>query len=68
MILSKEEKDEAVVSYLDGLLAQGKRRGEAIAATCQKFSILHPQTVYNTEVRVRRRLWDKEHGHGEQEA
>lgn len=59
---TKEQKDEIVISYLDNLLAQGKRRSEAIMATCKKFGILHPQTVYNTEVRVRKRQWEAEHG------
>lgn len=54
-MMSKKQKDERIVEYLNLQIAKGKKRSEAIAATCQKFSILHPQTVYNTEARVRKR-------------
>lgn len=53
--LTKGEKDKLVVEYLDSQLAKGKRRNEAILATCKKFNILHPQTIYRTEQRVRQK-------------
>lgn len=62
VILSKKDKDEMVIDYLDGLIAAGKRRSEAIIATCKKFNIVHPQTVYNTEARIRKRQWEVRHG------
>lgn len=61
-MLNKEEKDAKVIDYLDGLLARGYRRRDAITKTCQKFGILQPMTVYNTEIRVRKREWEARHG------
>lgn len=60
--LTKREKDEMVVDYLDEQIAQGKRRSQAINAVMKKFNILHPQTVYNTENRVRKIQWEARHG------
>lgn len=60
-MMSKKQKDEQVIEYLDRQIAKGKTRSEAIAATCQRFSILHPQTIYNTEARVRKRIWEERH-------
>lgn len=59
---TKKEKDEVVVDYLDSLLARGYRRLDAIRKTCKKFGILQPMTVYNTELRVRKREWEAKHG------
>lgn len=58
LVLTKKEKDEMVINYLDEQLAKGLSRTEAICATQRKFNILHPQTVYNTEKRVKEK---KEH-------
>lgn len=53
LIFSKEEKDKMVVHYLDEQLNKGCSRGEAVRLTQMKFNIVHPQTVYNTEKRVK---------------
>lgn len=60
--LTKTQKDEIVIDYLDEQIAKGMKRQQAIDATCKKFGILHPQTVYNTEVRVRKKNWEARHG------
>ncbi len=62
LMKSKKEKDKKIIDYLDGLLANGFRRREAIRKTCQEFGILQPMTVYNTEIRVRKREWEARHG------
>lgn len=59
---TKRERDRVVVDYLDSLLAQGYRRNDAIGKTCKKFGILQRMTVYNTELRVRKRDWEERHG------
>lgn len=60
--LTKDEKDGRIVDYLDELTAKGLGRRKAINEVCEKFCILHPQTVYNTERRVRAREWEEKHG------
>lgn len=60
--LTKKEKDELVIDYLDEQIAQGKRRSQAINEVMKKFNILHPQTIYNTEARVRKAQWEARHG------
>lgn len=60
--LTKGEKDYLVVDFLDSQIARGKKRLEAVRATMKKFGILHPQTVYNTERRVRAKEWEVRHG------
>lgn len=60
--ITKQQQDEIVIDYLDQQIAKGLKRREAIETTCKKFSILHPQTVYNTEARVRKRQWEARHG------
>lgn len=59
---SKREKDEQVYACLNDLLKRGRRRSEAISEVQEMFSIVHPQTVYNIEKRVKAR---KENTNGE---
>lgn len=62
VLQSKQERDEAIIDYLDSLLAKGIRRQRAIRMTALKFNISRPMTVYNTELRVRKREWEVRHG------
>ena len=59
--LTRMEREELVYQFLKKKLDEGLRRGQAIAETQKKFSICHPQTVYNIEKRVLKR---KEDGNG----
>lgn len=52
---TREKKDELVFDFLQKRLEAGRRRTDAISDTQRKFSILHPQTVYNIEKRVKQR-------------
>ena len=52
---TREKKDELVCDFLQKRLEAGRRRTDAISDTQRKFSILHPQTVYNIEKRVKQR-------------
>ena len=53
--LTKEKKDELVFDFLQKRLKAGRRRTDAISDTQRKFSILHPQTVYNIEKRIKQK-------------
>lgn len=59
---TKQQQDEIVIDFFDEQIAKGLKRRQAINATCKKFNILHPQTLYNTEARVRKREWEARHG------
>lgn len=59
--LTRQEREELVYKFLKKKLSEGLRRCQAIAETQKKFSICHPQTVYNIEKRVMKR---KEDGNG----
>lgn len=61
---TKQQKDDEVIDYFDYLITQGMRRREAIRETCKKFNIVQPMTLYNTELRVRKRQWEERHGYG----
>ena len=52
---TREKKDELLFDFLQKRLEAGRRRTDAISDTQRKFSILHPQTVYNIEKRVKQR-------------
>lgn len=60
--LTKPMKDDIIIDFFDGRLATGMGRTDAILATCKEFKIKHPQTVYNTEKRVRVKKWEVRHG------
>ena len=59
--LTRMEREELVYQFQKEKLGEGLRRCQAIAETQRKFSICHPQTVYNIEKRVLKR---KEEGNG----
>ena len=62
LISGKAEAGKTTTAkFLKKKLDEGLRRGQAIAETQKKFSICHPQTVYNIEKRVLKR---KEDGNG----
>lgn len=53
--VTRQEREELVYQFLKKKLSEGLRRCQAIAETQKKFSICHPQTVYNIEKRVMKR-------------